>query len=129
MLVVFSLAAGLAACEVALRLADTRYEQAAEPPVRAYHWPNTRPHPDAGTEHDVLYNRFGNRQHRDFSERDLRDGVHVAFFGDSFTEGLEVPVQYTFVEVLDHLLNALKAPEGRADAPAPPPRYMYTTSA
>ena len=106
LLVVFSLAAGLAACEAALRLADTRYEQAAEPPVRAYHWPNTRPHPDANTEHEVLYNRFGNRQHRDFSESDLRDGINVAFFGDSFTEGLEVPVQYAFVEVLDHLLNA-----------------------
>ena len=118
LIVVLSLAAGLAACEAALRLADTRYEQAAEPPVRAYHWSNTRPHPDAGTEHEVLYNRFGNRQHRDFSERDLRDGVHVAFFGDSFTEGLNVPAQYAFVEVLDHLLNALNAPVGRA-APAP----------
>ena len=109
LIVVFSLAAALAVCEAALRLADTRYEQAAAPPVRAYHWPNTRPHPDAGTEHEVLYNRFGNRQHRDFGERDLRDGVHVAFFGDSFTEGLEVPVQYAFVEVLDHLLNARHA--------------------
>ena len=118
MLVVFSLAAGLAACEAALRLADTRYEHAAAPPVREYHWPNKRRHPDAGTEHEVLYNRFGNRQHRDFSERDLRDGINVAFFGDSFTEGLEVPAQYTFVEVLDHLLNALNAPAGRADAPA-----------
>ena len=118
LIVVLSLAAGLAACEAALRLADTRYEHAAAPPVRDYHWPNKRRHPDAGTEHEVLYNRFGNRQHRDFSERDLRDGINVAFFGDSFTEGLEVPAQYTFVEVLDHLLNALNAPEGRADAPA-----------
>ena len=118
MLVVCSLAAGLAVCEVALRLADTRYEQAAAPPVRAYHWRNTHPHPDAGTEHEVLYNRFGNRQHRDFGERDLRDGMNVAFFGDSFTEALMVPAQYTFVEVLDHLLNALNAPEGDADAPA-----------
>ena len=118
LLVVFSLAAGLAACEAALRLADTRYEQAAAPPVRAYHWPNTRPHPDAGTEHEVLYNRFGNRQHRDFSERDLRDGMNVAFFGDSFTEGLEVPAQYTFVEVLDHLLNAQEG--GAAPAPRTP---------
>ena len=58
MLVVFSLAAGLAACEAALRLADTRYEHAAAPPVRTYHWPNTRSHPDAGTEHEVLYNRI-----------------------------------------------------------------------
>ena len=97
MLVVFSLAAGLAACEAALRLADTRYEHAAAPPVRDYHWPNKRRHPDAGTEHEVLYNRFGNRQHRDFSERDLRDGMNIAIFGDSFTEGLEVPAQYTWI--------------------------------
>ena len=125
MLVVFSLAAGLAACEAALRLADTRYEHAAAPPVRHYHWANKRRHPDAGTEHEVLYNRFGNRQHRDFSESDLRDGMNVAFFGDSFTEGLEVPAQYTFVEVLDHLLNALNAPVGRA-APAPrPPVHVH----
>ena len=112
LLVVLSLTAGLAVCEAALRLADTRYEQAAEPPVREYHWTNTVPHPDARTEHKVLYNRFGNRQHRDFSERDMQEGVHIAFFGDSFTEGLEVPVQYTFAEVLDHLLNAQEAGAG-----------------
>ena len=115
LLIVLSLSAGLAVCEAALRLADTRYEQAAEPPLRQYRWPNMGPHPDARTEHEVLYNRFGNRQHRDFSERDFQDGMHVAVFGDSFTEGLGVPVQYTFVEVLDHLLNALKS---RAAAPA-----------
>ena len=105
-LVVLSLAAGLAVCEVALRLADTRYEQAAERPVRQYHWANMFRHPDAKTEHLVLYNGFGNRQHRDVGEPDLDSGTHIAFFGDSFTEGLEVPVQYTFPEVLDHLLNA-----------------------
>ena len=125
LLVVLSLAAGLAVCEAALRLADTRYEQAAEPPLRNYHWPNMSPHPDTRTEHTVLYNRFGNRQHRDFSKRDMETGVHIAFFGDSFTENPYVPVQYTFAEVLDHMLNAQarKAPneprEGRAVAPAP----------
>ena len=119
LLVVFSLAAGLGVCEAALRLADTRYEQIAEPPVRQYRWANTRPHPDAKTAHKVLYNRYDNRQHRDFSERDLRAGVHIAFFGDSFTEGREIPVQYTFPEVLDHLLNAGAGGERRAGAPLP----------
>ena len=132
LLVVLSLAAGLAVCEAALRLADTRYEQAAEPPVRKYTWPNSVPHPDAKTEHDVLYNRLGNRQQRDFSERDFEHGVHVAFFGDSFTEGLDIPVQYTFAEVLDHLLNARRdsaAPvtgiTGRAQGARPPHFYVH----
>ena len=116
-LVVFSLVAGLVVCEAALRLADTRYEQIAEPPVRQYRWANDHPHPDARTAHKVLYNRYDNRQHRDFSERDLRAGVHIAFFGDSFTEGRELPVQYTFPEVLDHLLNAGAEGERRAGAP------------
>ena len=38
LLIVFSLAAGLAVCEAALRLADTRYEQAAKPLVRQWRW-------------------------------------------------------------------------------------------
>ena len=124
LLAILSLAVGLAACEVALRLADTRYEQAAEPPVRKYHWANTQPHPDAKTEHQVLYNRFGNRQHRDFGEHEMEADTHIAFFGDSFTEGRRIPVQYTFAEVLDHLLNAQarkarrEPREDRADAPA-----------
>ena len=128
LLVVLSLAAGLAVCEAALRLADTRYEQAAEPPVRKYTWRNRRPHPDAKTEHDVLYNRFGNRQQRDFSERDFEHGVHVAFFGDSFTEGLDLPVQYTFAEVLDHLLNAgdgAAPTTGRAQGARPPHFHVH----
>ena len=156
LLAILSLAVGLAACEVALRLADTRYEQAAEPPVRRDHWANTRthpdaktehralhqrrvpgprglrPHPDAKTKHRVLYNRFGNRQHRDFGEGDLLEaGTHIAFFGDSFTEGYGLPVQYTFAEVLDHLLNAQarkarrEPREDRADAPVPPPSRVH----
>ena len=129
LLVVLSLAAGLAVCEAALRLADTLYEQAAEPPVRRYAWRNRLPHPDAKTEHDVLYNRLGNRQQRDFSERDFEHGIHVAFFGDSFTEGLDIPVQYTFAEVLDHLLNAKRdgaAPTtGRARGARPPHFHVH----
>ena len=132
LLVVLSLAAGLAVCEGALRIADTRYEQAAEPPLREYHWPNTHPHPDAKTEHKVLYNRFGNRQHRDFSEGDLRAGVHIAFFGDSFVEGRRVPVQYTFAEVLDHLLNARAkalphSAGGMRKAPSAIPSFSFVT--
>ena len=116
LLVVLSLAAGLAVCEAVLRLGDTRYEQIAEPPLRKYLWANTYPHPDAKTEHEVLYNRFGNRQHRDFSERDFQTGIHIALFGDSLTEGIYLPVQYSFAEVLDHLLNT----RARREAATPP---------
>ena len=55
--------------------------------------------------HTLLYNKLGNRQHRDFSERELREGTNVAFFGDSFTENHYIAAHYSFPEVLDYLLG------------------------
>ena len=101
-----SLAVGLSLCEAALRVFHPRYEYAAEPPRRAYHWSRHYRHPDTGAKHLVAYNNLGSRQHRNFNARDLTEGVSLAFFGDSFTENLRMPAHHSFTEVLDYLLNA-----------------------
>ncbi len=100
-----SLVVGLSLCEAALRVLHPRYEYAARPPQRAYHWHSEYPHPDTGAKHRVVYNNLGSRQHRNFNERDLAAGVNLAFFGDSFTENLRMPAHHSFTEVLDYLLN------------------------
>ena len=115
-LVLLSLTAGLAICEATLRIAFPRYQHLAAPAVPPQERLATRqirsayatmfPRPDSGDTHALLYNALGNRQHREFNERDLREGVNVAFFGDSFTENRYVAAQYAFTEVLDYLLNA-----------------------
>ena len=125
LLVSISLAASLALCEAALRIAYPRYGHLAEPPVtimqRVAQQGSLEPghtrssnaavfqRPDSGDIHALLFNEFGNRQHRSFGASDLRDGVNVAFFGDSFTENRYVPAPYSFPEVLDYLLNAQAA--------------------
>ena len=101
-----SLAVGLSLCEAALRAFHPRYEYAAEPPRRAYHWSGQYRHPNTGAKHLVAYNNLGLRQHRNFNARDLAEGVNLAFFGDSFTENLRLPAHHSFTEVLDYLLNA-----------------------
>lgn len=106
LLALCSLAFGLSLCEATLRVFDPRYEYAAGPPLRTYWWSAEYPHPDTGVQHLVAYNNLGSRQHRDFSERDLAEGVNLAFFGDSFTENLRMPAHHSFTEVLDYLLNA-----------------------
>ena len=82
LLALCSLAFGLSLCEAALRVFDPRYEYAAGPPLRTYWWSSEYPHPDTGAKHLVAYNNLGSRQHRDFSEQDLAEGVNLAFFGD-----------------------------------------------
>ena len=116
LLALASLTAGVALCEAALRVFHPRYEYAAGPPQRDYYSRRLHPRPDTGERHLVVYNNLGSRQHRDFSERDLAEGVNLAFFGDSFTENTYLPVQYAFTEVLDFLLN-LDSPHTRADTP------------
>ena len=126
LLVAGSLALGLALCEAVLRLAYPRYEHLTKPPPLRQGgqepWRtsgHTMKHPDAEAWHRVAYGNLGGRQHRDFSERDLRDGVNVAFFGDSFTENYYLAAPYSFTEVLDYLLNrrTAEAP-ARAETPA-----------
>lgn len=62
-------------------------------------------HPDSNNVHLLLYNELGSRQHRNFSESDMHDGMNVAFFGDSFTDNYYIAAQYSFTEILDYLLN------------------------
>ena len=112
-----SLAVGLALCEATLRLFHPRYEYAAAPPQRTYHWSSQYRHPDTGEPHLVVYNNLGSRQHRDFHQRELAEGVNLAFFGDSFTENLRMAAQYSFTEVLDYLLNA-QPRRGPSSSPA-----------
>ncbi len=100
-----SLVVGLSLCEAALRVLHPRYEYAARPPQRTYYWHSEYPHPDTGAKHRVVYNNLGSRQHRNFNERDLAEGVNLAFFGDSYTENLYMPAHHSFTEVLDYLLN------------------------
>ena len=113
LLALLSIALGLAVCEAALRLFHPRYQLAAAPP-RDVARPHRRvAHPDTGTEHRVIRNNLGGRQSRDFSADSLDAAVNIAFFGDSETENLHMPAQYSYTEPLDHLLNAA-APEGAA---------------
>ena len=121
-----SLAAALAACEAALRLFHPRYHHAAEArrePDEQRIWkppPNShyrRSHPDTGRLHRVMHNNLGARQHRNFHPEDLEGAVNLAFFGDSFAENLRLPVQYSFHDVLDFLLNA-SAPANADDRSA-----------
>ena len=117
--VLLSLAVALAVCEVGLRLLYPRYHHIAEahrqpdeqriwkPPPGSHY---RRPHPDTGRLHLVIHNSLGARQHREFTQEDLDGAVSVAFFGDSFTENLRLPVQYSFHAVLDFLLNGSPQP-------------------
>ena len=102
---VLSVAVGLAACEAALRLFHPRYELAANPAGEdaGGYWPVR--HPDTGAAHRLIYNNLGGRQSRDFPPEVLDTTVNVAVFGDSQTENVFMPAQYSFTEPLDFLLN------------------------
>ena len=106
--------AGLALCEVGLRLLHPKYRHLAEAvfvrdPALIYSPVpgrcGTFPHPDTEVRHSVCHNNLGLRQHRDFSAIDLESSVNIGFFGDSFTENVHVPAQHSFTEPLDYLLN------------------------
>lgn len=60
-------------------------------------------HPDTGIQHNVFYNALALRQSRNFDVFD--GGINIGFFGDSFTINHKLPVQYSFTEPLDFLLN------------------------
>lgn len=113
LLALLSIALGLAACEIALRLFHPRYQLAATP--RDLGPTHKRvANPDTGTEHHVIHNNLGGRQSRDFSDDSLDAAVNIAFFGDSETENLYMPAQYSYTEPLDYLLNNVAAPESAA---------------
>ena len=106
--------AGLALCEASLRLFYPKYRHLAEAQFHTdtmriwAHTPNSRNwmnHPDTRVRHSRHHNNLALRQHRDFSEADLAVATNIGVFGDSFTENARMPVQYSFTEPLDYLLN------------------------
>ena len=119
LIAILSLFVGLAACEVSLRFFHPRYSVAVEdlPEVNtlvAGHQRGARRrarrgkfafHPDTRVEHRWLHNNLGGRQSRDFPPASLRMTVNVGFFGDSQTENVDIPAQYSYTEPLDFLLN------------------------
>ena len=121
-LAVMSLAVWLAACELALRLWWPRYEFAANPPPSAedretgIYYTIVR-NPDTGVQHRLSYNELGARTSRPFTVESLGETVNIAFFGDSKTENIHMPVQYVFTEYLHYLLNHPTAGPERDPAP------------
>ena len=113
-LLLVSCLVGLLLCEVGLRLFHPKWRHLAEAafvrdPTLIYspipdHC-DAFPHPDTDERHAVCYNNLGLRQHRKFSAADLESSVNIAFFGDSYTENMHVPAQYSFTEPLEYLLN------------------------
>ena len=131
LLALLSVALCVAACEAALRLFHPRYEFAATPPRGP--WVETQPvsHPDTGAKHRVIYNNLDGRQSRDFPAGSLDAAVNIAFFGDSETQNVFMPAQYSYTEPLDYLLNAAAPGGGELaarsnglgrDKPAAPPK-------
>ena len=113
-LLLVSCVAGLALCELSLRLFYPRYRHLAEAHFRSdamriwARTPNSRSlytHLDTFEQHSAYYNNLALRQHRNFSAADLAAATNIGVFGDSFTENIRMPVQYSFTEPLDYLLN------------------------
>ena len=113
-LLLVSCGAGLALCEVSLRIFYPKYRHLAEVPFRSDamriwarepHSRDWRTHPDTSTLHFLSHNNLALRQHRNFSAADLAAATNIGVFGDSFTENTGLPVQYSFTEPLDYLLN------------------------
>ena len=116
LLALASIAVALALSELAARALLSRYDQLADPPRRHYSAaPISWPHPDTGVLHRVSYSNLGGRQHRNFDAAELRAGLNIAFFGDSFTENRRMAAPYSFTEPLDHLLNALSGHAGERE--------------
>ncbi len=128
-LILASALGGVVVCELILRFAFPKYEHLAASVLRMDQeriWANTPRsqitlrHPDTGKHHLVRHNDWALRQHRNIRPSSWRrqvegqnEGqgkrqgeVHVGFFGDSMTENTLLPVQYSFTEPLDYLLNA-----------------------
>ena len=64
-------------------------------------------HPDTGKKQLFLTNEVGQHQHRHRNLALLNNNnfIKIGIFGDSFTENMRIESQYSFVEVLDYLLN------------------------
>jgi hypothetical protein len=113
-LVLLSVLFSLALAEVVLRTVYPRYQYAAESKYkqdvtriwsRRANERDSGRHPDSGQPHLVYHNNLALRQHRNFAAQDFQSAINIGFFGDSFTENLRLPAQYSFTEPLDYLLN------------------------
>ena len=113
-LVLVSCVAGLALCEVSLRLFYPKYRHLAEArfqrdAMRIWaHTPNSRSlrqDPDTFMPHFLYHNNLALRQHRNFSASDLAAATNIGVFGDSFVENTGMAAPYSFTEPLDYLLN------------------------
>ena len=62
-------------------------------------------HPDTGEIHTVIHNNLALRQHRNFTDQQLENSLNLGFFGDSYVENVRIPVQNSFSEPLDYLLD------------------------
>ena len=111
-----ALCGSLLICELGLRLFYPKYAYFSENPFTSATGERAIPvrlpnhhtlirHPDTGELHSVHHNNLALRQHRDFTAADLRSAVNIGFFGDSTTENILMPVQFSFTEPLDFLLN------------------------
>ena len=113
-LILASTLGGVVACELVLRLVFPKYEHLAASVLRMDQeriWENAPRsqfpvrHPDTGKYHLVRHNDLALRQHRNVKPSTWQAGAHIGFFGDSFLENTLLPVQYSFTEPLDYLLN------------------------
>lgn len=104
----------LALAEGTLRFAAPQYQYAASANFDYDNYriisrsPNVHAsgvHPDDGRTHPIIYNNVALRHHRDIMPDDLDHRTVFAFFGDSFTENLRIPVQYSFTELLNFMFN------------------------
>lgn len=114
LLLVLSVSLALFAAEIAVRALRPDMKYAAESLYRENRsriFANIKnalglyPHPDTGRPHVLMHNSLGLRQHREFSPDKPPQTVRIGIFGDSFVENVRIPVQFSFTEPLDYLLN------------------------
>ena len=131
-LVLLSCLAILLVAEAVLRFIHPKYEHLAEATAvrdQGRFMPEPghrrgRRHPDTGEWHAILVNSLGLRQHRDFTAADLESAVNIGFFGDSFTDNVNMAAEFSFTEPLDYLLNVERpAPQEGRQGPQPQPSF------
>ena len=62
-------------------------------------------HPDTLQKHVLFRNNWGCRQNREFDELKKPNVIRIGFYGDSFTENILMPSEYSLTEPLDYMLN------------------------
>jgi len=106
----FGLLVGIVALEVGLRLLDwsaPRLTQHDPNRGKAYR-PSIGWHQAEEGEADIATNRWGFRD-REWTEAKPANTVRVALLGDSFVDGLQVPIDSTWARVAESRLNEARA--------------------